>query len=44
MKEKKDDFEDVKNLYEYVVSKGLYKEMHKKETITHLRTGYDPKK
>ncbi|CDW77892.1 glutathione peroxidase [Stylonychia lemnae] len=42
--DKKDDLENAMNLYEYIVQKGLYKELHNKETITHLRTGFDPKK
>lgn len=39
-----DDGEDDSNLYEYIVGKGLYKEIRKREQITHLRTGFDPNK
>ncbi len=34
---------EIKNLYEFLVTTGLYKSSDKIENITHLRTGYDPK-
>ena len=36
--------EEIKNLYEYIVSNGLHLKIDETDAITHLRTGYDPEK